>query len=185
MIVLNVGGGSNIAIPDHFNGWTCRVLDINQDVNPDVLCDAKDMRKLAPSEYDCVYSSHTLEHFYRHEVAQVLAGFDHVLKPDGFVQIAVPDIGALLEAARGKDIHDSWYIASKPISFHDVLYGWNWAMSRGNLFYAHKCGFTERSLTRVMSEQFSRVFVASDGMNLHAYGFKKNPSAAQKRMLGL
>ena len=59
-------------------------------------------------------------------------------------------------------------------------------MSGGNLFYAHKCGFTEKSLGRVLSRVgFKKVVTATDGMNLHAYAFKTKPSSTQVRQLGL
>src|SRR6266446_7887238 len=46
---------------------------------------------LAASQFDAVYCSHNLEHYYRHDGATVLRGFLHVLKPDGFAEIKVPD----------------------------------------------------------------------------------------------
>lgn len=189
MIVLNVGGGASRVIPATFKGWDQHILDIDPAVNPDVCCDAKEMRKLKRSSYDAVYCSHNLEHFYRHDVPTVLAGFQHVLKATGFAQIAVPDIQALMAevVAGGNDIEDTWYSSpSGRISFHDVLYGWDKAMSQGNLFYAHKCGFTEKSLGKALrAAGFKSVHIAKDGMNLHAYAFKATPNEAARKRLGL
>lgn len=188
--VLNVGGGASRDVPLIFKGWDQDVLDIDPMVQPDIVCDAKDMRKLRGQTYDAVYCSHNLEHFYRHEVPTVLQGFVHVLKADGFTYIVVPDIKSVLEAlVRGNhDITDTAYISpGGPISFHDIIYGWGKQMSKGNLYYAHKTGFTEKTLTTALrSAKFAKVLTATDDLgNLFAFAFKSNPSKAKLRMLGL
>jgi predicted SAM-dependent methyltransferase len=189
VIVLNVGGGASREIPATYKGWDQRLLDIDPSVKPDICCDAKDMGKLKASSFDAVYCSHNLEHFYRHDVPVVLSGFHHVLKQDGFAQIAVPDVMALMrEVVEGKrDVMDTWYRApSGPISFHDVLYGWNQAMEAGNIFYSHKCGFSEKSLGEALREAgFTSIYTSSDGMSLHAYAFKRRPTEARRRTLGI
>ena len=147
------------------------------------------MRKLKAAQYDAVYSSHNLEHFYRHDVPVVLGGFQHVLKATGFAHISVPDVMALMEAVvKGVvDIEDTWYkVPGSSISFHDGLYGWNKVMANGNLYYAHKCGFSEKSLGKALrAAGFKSVHVAKDGMNLHAFAFKAKPTEAKLRSLGI
>ncbi|MDD1616033.1 MAG: type 11 methyltransferase [Methylococcaceae bacterium NSP1-2] len=84
--VLNVGGNSKlIPLPPEYEGWDHVLLDIDPKVYPDVLCDARELMGLAGAQYDSVYCSHNLEHYYHHDVKKVLAGFSHVLKADGFV----------------------------------------------------------------------------------------------------
>lgn len=187
--VLNVGGGAGRALPAEYRGWEQHLLDIDPAVKPDIVCDAKQMRTLKAGQYDAVYSSHCLEHFYRHDVPAVLAGFLHVLKGSGFAHIAVPDVAALFAAiTRGDiDIEDTWYhCPGGAISFHDVIYGWHKAMRAGNLYYAHRCGFSARSLSKALrAAGFVKSYVASDGMNLHAFAFKARPTALQLRTLGI
>jgi ubiquinone/menaquinone biosynthesis C-methylase UbiE len=188
LIVLNVGGGSRY-LPPEYKGWDQDLLDIDPEVKPDILCDAKNMRTIK-KKYDAVLCSHNLEHFYRHEVPQVLDGIRHVLKEDGFADIRVPNLNALVEAVHkgGLDIDDPWYDIGNgtKISFHDVLYGWGKVMKQGNLFYSHKCGFTEKSLGKELTRAgFKTVLTASDGMNVNAYAFKGKPTASQKRQLGI
>jgi len=61
-----------------------------------------------------------------------------------------------------------------PITFHDVLYGWGVQVSRGNIFYAHKTGFTALSLSKsLVDAEFGSVFVGEQGGNLHAIAYKK------------
>jgi hypothetical protein len=179
MRVLNVGGGSR-NLPERYNGWDQVLLDIDPAVNPDVCCDALEMHKLPANEYDAVYCSHTVEHFYQHDVPTVLAGFLHVLKDTGFADIAVPNLSHLFKSlmVSNLDINDVWYRTGQglPITFHDVLYGWSQAMQKGNLFYAHKCGFTAHSLGTVLANVgFKSVQVAEQDANLFAFAHKNNP----------
>ena len=173
MRVLNVGGGSNRDLPPAYKDYVQDILDIDPVVHPDILCDAREMLGLPAGTYDAVFCSHTLEHFYKHDVPKVLAGFRHVLKADGVAHISVPNIPNAFLAMRANnlDLHDIWYRtgSNTPITFHDVLYGWNHAMERGNLFYAHKCGFSGISLGEaVMKAGFPHVRVAEDQYNIVA-----------------
>ncbi|HET9736059.1 MAG TPA: hypothetical protein VFP62_12375, partial [Burkholderiales bacterium] len=65
--LLNVGGNTkDIPLPENYRGWENVLLDIDARGNPDVLCDARELTKLAGATYDAVYCSHNLEHYYRH-----------------------------------------------------------------------------------------------------------------------
>ena len=178
MKVLNVGGGTSRISDQRYFGWEQRILDIDPAVNPDILLDAKEMNTLEARSYDAVYCSHNLEHFYFHEVPLVLEGFIHVLKEDGFAEIAVPNLTNLFQEMHrhNLDIMDVWYRTGEnnPITFHDTLYGWNAAMKGGNLYYAHKCGFTASSLhAECVRAGFKSVWVAEQGANLLAFAYKK------------
>jgi FkbM family methyltransferase len=87
--VLNVGGNSKeIQLPFLYDGWQHVLLDIDPDCTPDVLCDARNLSALSGAEYDSVYCSHNLEHYYHHDVRKVLSGFFHILKdPDGHFKL--------------------------------------------------------------------------------------------------
>jgi len=153
--VLNVGGGSKtIGIPEHYRGWQHLLLDIDARGEVDVVLDARDLELLDPGQFDAVYCSHNLEHYYAHDVRLVLTGIAHVLKPEGFVEIRVPDIEAVARAMleRGMDIEDTLYVAPVgPISVRDVFYGYGHEIEQsGQDFYAHKTGFTRVSLTRAL-----------------------------------
>ena len=110
--LLNVGGGSKQApIPPHYDGWENVVLDIDATNAPDVVCDARELTRLPAAEYDAVFCCHNLEHYWRHDVPRVLAGFLHVLKPDGFAEVWVPDMEAVFREMieRNIDIDDVLY----------------------------------------------------------------------------
>ena len=93
--VLNVGGGSKqIQLPFAYDGFEHVLLDIDPRGSPDIVCDARNLTTLDAGQFDAVYCSHNLEHYYRHDVQKVLTGFLHVLKDNGFVHIQVPDTGS-------------------------------------------------------------------------------------------
>lgn len=189
--VLNVGGNSkDIAMPDIYNGWTQVWLDIDPSVNPDVLCDARELITLPANTYDAIYCSHNLEHYYRHDVKKVLAGFYHVLKKDGFAHIRVPDMGAVMRefVEKNMDINDTLYVSpAGPIAIQDVMYGWGKEIeSSGHDFFAHKTGFTEKSLIATLIDaNFYQVYSGTGHFEIAAYAFKDEPSPSELAAIGL
>jgi len=95
---LNVGGNNKgIPLALEYRGWEHVMLDIDPRSNADLICDARQLATLAPSAFDSVYCSQNLEHYHRHEGLQVLKGFRHILKNDGFALWL--DLGAARAAA--------------------------------------------------------------------------------------
>ena len=189
--VLNVGGNSkDIALPALYDGWEIVLLDIDPRGNPDVLCDARELSRLEGAEYDAVYCSHNLEHYYRHDVPRVLAGFRHVLKGDGFAHIRVPDMSELMRVVVQKriDIDDVLYQSpAGPITVRDVIYGYGVEIERsGNDFYAHKTGFTEKSLQSMLHAcGFTHVYTGTGNLEVSAAAFKAPPAEYARRLLAL
>lgn len=189
--VLNVGGNSKaIAIPPYYDGWDHLLLDVDHRGEPDIICDSRKLVELAPRQFDAIYCSHNLEHYLKHDVTKVLAGFHHVLLADGFVDIRVPDMGALMRevVAKGLDIEDFLYQSpAGPILVSDVIYGWGREIEEsGNDFFAHKTGFTEKSLVaRLHASGFGTVFSAASNLEVQAIGFKSEPPEFAIKLLGL
>lgn len=189
--VLNVGGNSKqIPIPGYFAGWEHLLLDIDPRGNPDIVCDARLLTELPPAQFNAIYCSHNLEHYFRHDVAKVLAGFYHVLSDDGFVDIRVPDMGELIRlvAEKGIDIDDFLYDSpAGPIHVIDVIYGLGREIEEsGSDFFAHKTGFTEKSLiTRLYMSGFKTVFTSASNLEVRAIAFKAEPTEFAKELLGL
>jgi ubiquinone/menaquinone biosynthesis C-methylase UbiE len=192
-VVLNVGGNSKeIPIPAHYNGWAHLLLDIDPKRNPDVVCDARRLESLEPAMFDAVYCSHNLEHYYRHDVQRVLRGFVHVLKPDGFAEVRVPDLRAVMRrcVTDGLDVDDVLYTSiAGPITVGDVLYGWGKEIEQsGNDFFAHKTGFTSRSLTTFLSRAgFEKIFVdeTTHEYEVATLAFRRDPAPWQQTLLGV
>jgi hypothetical protein len=180
--VLNVGGGGrDIPIPSEYEGWEHVLLDIDPAVRPDVVWDARRLGELPGAQFEAVYCSHNLEHYFRHEARDVLRGMKHVLRPDGFAQIKVPDLGELFQVVAQKklDIDDFLYqSAAGPITVRDVVYGYAVEIERsGNTFYAHKTGFTQRSLTQLLNScGFPWVFSGCGNLEIVAIAFPQPPT---------
>jgi SAM-dependent methyltransferase len=170
--VLNVGGNSKaIAIPEYYNGWIHHLLDIDPKGNPDIVCDARNLEQIMGNEYDSIYCSHNLEHYYSHDVLKVLRGFHHVLKSDGFIHITVPDIQAVMlhVIENNMDINDILYQSPMgPIAVKDVIYGHAKQIEQSSCdFYAHKTGFSVKSLLAVISEcEFPETFIVLETLKL-------------------
>ena len=139
--------------------WQEHRLDIDQQVEPDIVGTMLDMAAVADSSMDAVYSSHNIEHLYPHEVPVALKEFGRVLKPDGFAIITCPDLQSVAELiAQDKLTEPAYKSPAGPISPLDILYGHRAAMAAGNLYMAHRTGFTLRSLTAALREAgFSTV----------------------------
>jgi SAM-dependent methyltransferase len=191
--VLNVGGRSKeIPLPSHYDGWEHLLLDIDPRGNPDVVCDARNLESLGALQFDAVYCSHNLEHYYRHDCAAVLRGFRHVLKADGFAEIIVPDLQSVIAhvVEMKLDLGDLLYESGLgPITALDVIYGLATEIeSTGQEFFAHKNGFTRTLLERALKRvPFEAVLISarSEAFEVRALGFRSPPSPRHRQLLGL
>ncbi len=189
--VLNVGGNSReISLPPQYAEFEHVLLDIDPAVSPDIVCDARHLTTLEGGRFDAVYCSHNLEHYYRHDVDKVLAGFMHVLKDSGFAHIRVPDVQEVMRTTvdQDLDIDDVLYESpAGPIRVLDVLYGYAVEIERsGQDFFAHKTGFTEKSLLNVLQKAgFSRTYSGSGNLEVTALAFKGNPGPTTRALFNL
>lgn len=150
-VFLHVGCGQNTKARTTraFNTpeWSELRLDIDPLVAPDIVGTMIDMRAVEDASVDAVYSSHNIEHLYPHEVSLALAEFQRVLRPEGFAVVTCPDLQAVAElVAQDKLTQPAYHSPAGPITPLDILYGHRPALERGNLFMAHRTGFTLSSL---------------------------------------
>ncbi len=128
--------------------WTEVRLDIDPSVSPDIIGTMTDMSAVATASMDAIFSSHNIEHLYPHEVPAALAEFKRVLKPDGVAVITCPDLQSVCAlVAQDKLLEPAYTSPAGPIAPLDILYGHRPHMARGNLYMAHRCGFTLKVLT--------------------------------------
>lgn len=139
--------------------WQELRLDIDPAVQPDVLGTMTSMQGVQSLSMDAIFSSHNIEHLYAHEVPVALKEFKRVLKSDGFAVITCPDLQSVCAlVANNKLLEPAYTSAVGPIAPLDILYGHRAAMARGNLYMAHRSGFTARVLTDCLSQAgFSSV----------------------------
>ena len=189
--VLNVGGGSkSIALPPQYAAFEHLLLDIDPKGQPDIVCDARQLSGLPAAQFDAVYCSHNLEHYYRHDVPRVLAGILHVMKDGGFVQIRVPDLTELMRVtvSQGLDVDDVLYTSLVgPVMVLDVLYGHSPTIERsGEEFFAHKTGFTQKSLSNAVARAgFSSMFCMTGNLEINLIAFKGKPDPEVRALFGL
>jgi predicted SAM-dependent methyltransferase len=123
--------------------WKEIRFDINKNWNPDIIGTLTDMSKVETQSVDAIYSSHNIEHLFPHEVPTALREFHRVLKPTGFVVITCPDLISVCEAVvRDRLLEPLFQSENGPITPLDILYGHRGFIAQGNVFMAHKCGFT-------------------------------------------
>lgn len=139
--------------------WNELRFDIDESVQPDLVGTMTDMSSVSSESVDAVFSSHNIEHLYPHEVPVALSEFLRVLKPDGFAVITCPDLQAVCAlVAEDKLTEPAYTSPAGPIAPLDILYGHRPPMARGNLYMAHRCGFTNKVLTEtLLYSGFKRV----------------------------
>ena len=189
---LNVGGNrKDISVPSFFDGWDHILLDIDPAGNPDIVCDALELQTLEPGRFHAVYCSHNLEHYYHHELSQVLQGFRHVLKPTGFALISVPDMESVMRTVveKGLDLDD--------VLYEDGLRGWY--SGQGRLLWLGTSDGVERpellrSQDRVYPEiveshsqveWFQIFWVQRNHFNLTVVAFLRKPAKWARDLMGL
>jgi len=174
-----------------FNGddWRELRLDIDVGVKPDILGTMTDMSALTDASVDAIFSSHNIEHLYPHEVPLALKEFLRVLKPGGFVVITCPDLQSVCALIAEDKLTEAAYTApAGPIAPIDILYGHRPPMARGNLYMAHRCGFTRKVLhATLQSEGFPVVATLARGrapfFDLWAVASKSNRTEDEMRAL--
>ena len=150
-VFLHVGCG-NSRKPNVGRGflgdeWQEVRLDIDPAATPDIVSSILSMPMVPTGALDAVYCAHNIEHLYPHEVPIALAEFLRVLKPDGILVLACPDLQALGQLIAA-DRLDEYIVFPNigPVAALDIIYGFRPALAQGNFFMAHRTGFTLRTL---------------------------------------
>jgi hypothetical protein len=127
--------------------WTEIRLDIDSDVSPDIIGTMTDMSAVPSGYANAIFSSHNIEHLYPHEVPVALAEFKRVLSDDGFAVVTCPDLKSVCALIADDKLTEPAYTSpAGPIAPLDILYGHRPAVASGNLYMAHRCGFTQTVL---------------------------------------
>ena len=190
--VLHIGPGhrkNGAKLPAVFQtpAWREVRLDVDPASEPDIVGSMLDMAAIADASMDAIYSAHNIEHVYSHEVPQVLKEFLRVLKPEGFLVVACPDlqtVGALIAEDKLTDV--SYQSPAGPITPLDILYGHGVALASGHHYMAHKCGFTLKSLTAALQASGFQTIAGKrriQGLDLWVVASKVAMGEAQMRKL--
>ncbi len=131
--------------------WQEVRLDIDPKVQPDIVGSMTSMPAVADGSMDAIYSSHNIEHLFPHDVPTALAEFLRVLKDDGFLLVGCPDLQTVCAMVAEDHLTATAYESSMgPITPLDILYGHRASMAAGNLYMAHRGGFTLKSLMQAL-----------------------------------
>ena len=145
--------------------WNELRFDIDETVEPDLVGTMTDMSSVRSESVDGVFSSHNIEHLYPHEVPVAFAEFLRVLKTGGLAVITCPDLQSVCALVAEDKLLDPAYTSpAGPIAPLDILYGLRSAMAQGNLYMAHRCGFTQKVLRGTLQASgFKSVATMSRG----------------------
>lgn len=145
--------------------WREVRVDVDPEARPDILASMVSMPSVGDGSVDAVWSSHSLEHLYPHEVPVAMAEFRRVLRPGGLFLATLPDLQGVAELVAADRLEDPAYLSSAgPVAPIDMLYGFRPALSAGQLGMAHRTGFTARTLAGALSGAgFTAVKVVRDG----------------------
>jgi len=161
---LHVGCGAQDkrSIEKGFNSpdWREIRFDIDPGVKPDIVGTLTDLSAVGSESVDALYSSHSIEHIFPHEVATALGEFHRVLKADGFLVITCPDLQSVCEFVARDQLVDTLYVSPMgPIAAIDIMYGHRASIANGQTYMAHKCGFTDSVLRRcVLAAGFQTLY---------------------------
>ncbi len=170
--------------------WAEKRLDIDPSVEPDIIGTMTDMSAVETGSVSAIFSSHNIEHLYPHEVPVALAEFHRVLDDTGFVVITCPDLQSVAALIADDKLTEPAYVSpAGPIAPLDILYGHRPAMAAGNLYMAHRCGFTKRVLQGTLQAAgFKHVATMSRGapaFDLWALASKSERSEDEMRTLAM
>ena len=157
---LNVGcGPPGAPAPQGFEDWRQIRLDADRRVEPDIVGDMRFVR--IDEQVDAVFSSHSIEHVYSHEVHETLSSWRHALTPHGFLVVTCPDLqSACARVAEGKLFDPVVHSHAGPLAPIDFLYGYRLQVAAGAHGMQHLTGFIASSLGQALSDAgFAGVFV--------------------------
>lgn len=170
--IVDLGCG-NKELGEHYQTSEGDVLhvDMREDAQPDFRCDVR-KTPFATGEFDVVFSSHTLEHFDRKEIPEILDEWIRILKPEGEFRLNLPNMEWAAQHIMNKEIDND---------VMNVLYG---AQTYSTNY--HRCGFTPQIIEQLLAERGFKKFVW-DYHNYHMFvrAWKVPPTELEQAPMSL
>lgn len=127
--------------------WREIRMDIDPACQPDILGTLLDMTEVPDRSVDAVFSSHTLEHLYAHEIPLALAEIRRILRNGGIALTVVPDLQAAAKMIAEDRLYETAYQSpAGPIAPFDIVYSLRSFVGRDRPYMAHHSGFTLSTL---------------------------------------
>jgi len=152
-ICINIGSGKS-----QFDGWIN--IDGNFMHRPDMWLDVRNGLPFQSGSVKLIYSCHFFEHLYLNELKPLLIECRRVLRPDGGMRIAVPNLRSAIIAYHQN--RNEWF-SQFPQEFNSI---------GGRFFNEMLCGdqhrlmFDQSFLSEVLTEAgFSRIYEVNRGQS--------------------
>lgn len=170
LVKLHLGCGSK-----YLHGW-CNIdaypgqatdTHRGEDVSADIWCDIKKLPTL-DNTVDLIYTSHVIEHFYRHSAIELFHEFFRVLKPNGLVITEMPDLNRVLFLLRFLP----WFpinrksIKSRRHIVKSQLYGAAWEKNDDSYPY-HKYVWERYEFCEMLDEIGFKVLLQTGATQTH------------------
>jgi len=152
--ILDIGAGTS---PYQTDEGEVVTFDARADTNPDYRGDARRL-PFADGQFDVVHSSHTLEHFGRHEADDVLDEWCRVLRPGGALKLVLPNLQWAAERIMEGKID---------ANVMNVLYG-----EQSYSLNFHRTGFTPDMVERALKLRNYETEIKLDGYNILVWATK-------------
>lgn len=96
---------------------------------------------------DGIFFRHNIEHPYPDELLVALTEFNRGLKQNGSLVITCPYLQTVCQLlAEDKLLDTAYFSPARPMAVIDIFYEVRTPEAAGNLFMAHRCGFTQKVL---------------------------------------
>ena len=153
------------------NGW--KILNIQPHENVDFIGDISNLNQFDDNSVNNIYASHVFEHVKSNEIENTLKGLYRVLKPDGKLFLAVPNLEILFKLYLIPDLSlsDKLFITriiyggqTDEYDFH--YFGWNYKLLE---YFLKKHGF--KQILRVTK---FNMFNDTSNLELHGHNISLN-----------
>ncbi len=164
-IKLNLGSGN-----DYIDGWIN--VDIEEQYHPDVLADITQPLPFKADSASEIKAFDILEHVTKQQAPKFIAECYRALKIGGKLHIRVPSMFSIIDKYR-----------SEPEVMAHFLYG---DTAETGVFGAHKAGYTERSLLKLLTLQgFSSITIEDEDTNYLVEAVKSKTLFKEKLTIGI
>jgi predicted SAM-dependent methyltransferase len=148
LVKLDIGAGSR-----RRDGYLS--VDVRPEAKPDIVSAAWELWTVANNIVTEIYSRHMIEHLDPNDARRTFARWAELLSPGGLLNVIAPDL----------EFHARQLLGTVTSSFPNQeqhamagFYGWRDETRGGDREDAHRWGYTEESLTRILSEAgFDRI----------------------------
>jgi len=155
---------------------------VGDEMSPDIWSDIRNL-PVADGIVDGIATHHVLEHFYRHQVEELVSYFYRLLKPGGYLLTEMPDLARIISLLRwlpARPRYDKSMNANRDIILSQ-LYGASWEANEKGYPY-HKYVWQRVEFCDMLQRLGYQVLLETGATRSHV-PFRDMAIIAQKPML--